>query len=189
MGWFTMQGGASHDSQTFYDKYGMDGRIPYTSDYVTIASGYGARTKQRWEPSMDVIEEAIGYYINADVETPAHERKGIELALGYLEAQFSTDLDIADRRSLDWRGGGDPTQMDCVDEAWNATVLLEFLHYHHRNLRWHTILEPMWKQPLFKWLHYGAVLKSNTGYLWVIDGGVRRGGQPPKIFTSTNWYT
>lgn len=186
MGWFTIQGGASHDSQAFYDKYGMDGRVPYTSDYVTIASGYGAQTKQRWEPSMWVIEEALNEF--ADATEPAYERRGIELALGFLEAQFSADLGIADRRSLDWMGSGDPTQMDCVDEAWNATVLLEFLHFHHTNLKYHTILEPMWKQPLFKWLHYGAVIKSNTGYLYVIDGGVRRGGQPPKIFSANSWY-
>ena len=62
MGWFTMQGGASHDSQAFYDKYGAEGRVPYTPDYVTIASGYGARTKQRWEPSMDVIDTAVAFY-------------------------------------------------------------------------------------------------------------------------------
>jgi hypothetical protein len=186
MSWI-FRSGAGPDPQRFYDQYGMEGDKPFTNDYVAIASAYGARCKTRWTPTDDQIETACAFIENHEGE-PVEERRGIKNALGYLEAEFSRELGMKDRKSLDWRGGGDVTQMDCVDEAWNATVLCQWLDTYKTEFTYHTVIEPMCKTPLFRWNHYAAILRDTNGKLWAIDGGVRRGGQPPAIYDADNWY-
>lgn len=185
MGW-VFRFGAGPDPQTFFDTYGMEGRSPITYNSVIIASAYGARTKRKWLIKTSVMRTAFAFY--GDAESPSEERKGFEEALGYLEKEFSYDLGINDRRSLDWRGSGDPAQMDCVDEAWNATVLLLFLNRYGKTFKYHEVIEPMCKQPLWKWTHYGATILDNADVKWIVDGGVRRGGLPPQIFHHNDWY-
>lgn len=180
--------GAGPDPQEFYDTYRGNGRQPYNSKYVMIASAYGARTQRKWYIPEHVIQkmmEIISEY-NDDANS---ERAMIEKVLGYMEEEFSKEFKMNDRKSLDWRGSGDSAQMDCIDEAWNATVLLQWINEFHYSLKHHTIRAPMGKQPLFKWMHWGACIKhNNNNRLWVIDGGIRRGGKPPVIYDGDDWY-
>lgn len=181
MSWFKGKAGGGPDPFRFFAQYGLVGS-PVVGTRVLVASGYGARFKRL---VTVVAWNSLATGSVAD-RTPAHERREIAFNLGLFEKHFQAVLDMADRAGLDFAGNGDPRQMDCVDEAWNATA---YLLAHEGRLRFHAVHEPIAKWGLFKANHYGAVIKDmTTSDKWVIDGGVRPGGGQPTITKEHLWY-
>ncbi len=64
-------------------------------------------------------------------DSPREERRAIANAIGWMERRVAPAAGTAtDRASMDFRGSGDASQQDCVDEATNTTSYLLVLDRH-----------------------------------------------------------
>jgi len=178
MGWFSFQGGGGRFTGAFFDLYGGGRRIkPASADAVIIVSGYGAKFKHRFTLPVFLRPTA-----------PVSTIDQIEKYLANAETLYGKHIGAADRAGLDWAGAGDPTQFDCVDEAWNATVMLRWLEQNNKLIDW-KVCEPMWKVSPVRWNHYAAVIEhERTGVKYAVDGGYRPQGGAPLIVKVSEWY-
>lgn len=85
-------------------------------------------------------------------------------------------------------GAGDPTQMDCVDEATNATSYLPVLAANGL-LRHRDVLRPMAKDAPLRWTHYfAAIREKRSGRRWAVDSFMYANGREPIIMEAEKWY-
>ena len=183
----TGQWGASRRPERFFEQYGWTDRVPVHDDKILIASGYGAQFK-RW---FDIPADLAAATTEAmQIPTTAEEERDlIQNVLGNFEMQYSRKLHIRDRPGTDFEGSGDRRQLDCVDEAWNATVVLIWMNDKNL-LKFHEVREPLAKMTLFvSWNHYAAIIEDKeTHILWAVDGSVLRGGGDPDIVPAHDWH-
>ena len=107
---------------------------------VTVCSAYGCRVQTNFrftEGDLAHIGQLMGG--RATVRTPSAERSAIARTLAWMEKRVGDAIGTsADRPGDDLAGGGDPTQMDCVDVATNLTSYLLVLQ-HNGLLVAHTV--------------------------------------------------
>lgn len=154
---------------------------------VTVCSAYGCKTAHKFTFDIRLIEAVNSFFLN--VKTPADERKALALALAFIETVVGSKTGTStDRPSIDASGNGDPSQLDCVDEALNTTSYLMVM-YQNKMIKFHTINYPDWKGGLTKWTHYSAtMIDETTKVKWAIDAGVGRNGVQPLIIEFSRWY-
>lgn len=154
---------------------------------VYVCSGHGCSTIHEFTFDFKFLEELKGMFVG--VLTPDEERAALRKAIAFIEKNVGKATGTEkDRASLGAFGAGDPSQMDCVDEATNSTSYLIILNKIGA-LKFHDIMAPNWKGGLFKWTHYAAVIKDRqTKILWAIDSGVGDNGKPPLITPYSKWY-
>ena len=86
------------------------------------------------------------------------------------------------------RGSGDPTQLDCVDEATNTTSYLLVLD-RHGLIRHHTVERPLAKDSLTRWTHWAAVIsEKGSGERFAIDSGTGPNGENPTMQAAASFY-
>lgn len=158
-------------------------RLP-KGNSLNICSGHGCQHISKVKLNDEIIDSVKKYFVN--INNSEDERIAIKKAIPdfekYVGPKTGTDGDIA---SLGVLGSSDPTQLDCVDEAFNTTFYLIMLR--ERNLiKFHNILTPTWRGGLFQWTHYVAVIE-NSGTKWIIDSGVSDNGGPVKIMKYEDW--
>ncbi len=93
-----------------------------------------------------------------------------------------------DRGGLDI-GGGDPGQMDCIDEATNTTSLLLLLSAKG-DLKYHEVTRPVARGFLLdgRYPHATAVLREKDGEKsWAIDSWPTANAKPPVIQDLDVW--
>lgn len=93
-----------------------------------------------------------------------------------------------DRGGLDI-GGGDPGQMDCIDEATNTTSLLLLLSARG-DLKFHDVARPVARGFLLdgRYPHATAVLREKGGKRsWAIDSWPTANAKPPVIQDLDVW--
>jgi hypothetical protein len=123
--------------------------------------------------------------------TAAEERRAIAHALAWIEKRVGPATGTAgDRPGIDFAGGGDPGQQDCVDEATNATSYM--LVMARRGLiRHHVVLAPMSKGVLIdgRWPHYFAIIQEKaTGQKWAVDTFGGPNGARPVVKPAGEYY-
>lgn len=157
---------------------------------VTVCSAHGCRHKTRFTFSRRDIAKLRAIMDRARRDgSPAGERRAIRKAIAWMEDRVGRETGTAaDRAGLDFLGAGDPTQMDCVDEATNTTSYLSVLAANGL-LRHHEVLRPMAKDAPLTWTHYFAVIRDKTtGQRWAVDSFMRPNGQEPIIMEAEKWY-
>ena len=94
----------------------------------------------------------------------------------------------SDRTSIDLRGSGDPTQLDCVDEATNTTSYLLVLD-RHGLIKHHAVDRPLAKDSLTRWTHWAAVIREKeSGARFAIDSGTGPNGENPTMQAAASFY-
>jgi len=158
-----------------------------TGRTVYVCSGHGCSTIHEFTFDLKFLEQLKLMFVG--VLTPNEERAALRKTIAVIEQNVGTATGTdKDRASLGAFGAGDPSQMDCVDEATNSTSYLIILNKIGA-LKFHDIMAPNWKGGLFKWTHYAAVIKDRqTGVLFAIDSGVGNNGEPPLIKPYSKWY-
>src|SRR5690606_24235658 len=157
---------------------------------VTVCSAHGCRHKTRFTFSRRDIAKLRAVMDRARRDgSPAGERRAIRKAIAWMEDRVGRETGTAaDRAGLDFLGAGDPTQMDCVDEATNTTSYLSVLAANGL-LRHHEVLRPMAKDAPLRWTHYFAVIRDKTtGQRWAVDSFMYANGQEPIIMEAEKWY-
>ena len=127
-------------------------------DTVTVCSGYGCKAQTTYPFRKADIQHIAGIFQSVQrARSAAEERRAIAYAIAWIETKVGNDIGTAkDRPSIDIAGSGDPSQMDCVDEATNTTSYLLVME-RHGLLKFHTVLSPISKGSLIdgRWPHYG----------------------------------
>ena len=125
---------------------------------MTVCHGHGCQKQESFTFSQaDIadLEVLMNYARNSD--TPQQERRAIAYAIGWIERRVGPQTGTAnDKASLGFMNASG--QLDCVDEATNATSYLLILQ---RNglLRHHAIVRPFSKASFFQWPHMAAMIK------------------------------
>ena len=161
---------------------------------LTICSAYGCKSQQRVRMSnadVAVISKLMRKTRKAD--TPHEERRAVAYAVGWLERRIGKQLGTdKDRPGMEFNGPGDPTQLDCVDEATNTTTYLLFLQSQGL-LKHHKVGIPFSKGNILMgvkyWPHWTAVLHENKGgQRWAVDSWIYANGENPAVVEAEKWY-
>jgi len=105
-----------------------------------------------------------------------------------LRGPFAGCRTSQDRASIDFSAAGDPSQLDCVDEATNTTNYLSVLAAHGL-LNHHDVLRPMAKDGVGRWTHYFAIIQEKaSGQRWAVDSSMRANGQESIIMQAEKYY-
>ena len=168
-----------------FQKYN-NAKMP-VNNTVTVCSAYGCKTAHKFTFDVRMMEAVNSFFLN--VKTPEQERKALALSLAFIETIVGNKTGTStDRPSIDASGNGDPSQLDCVDEALNTTSYLIVMH-QSKIIKFHTVNYPDWKGGLTKWTHYSAtIVDETTKVKWAIDAGVGRNGAQPLIIEFSRWY-
>ena len=116
------------------------------------------------------------------------ERQRIASAIALLETLTGEIVGTSADRGGNFEGGGEPFQMDCIDESTNTTTYLESLAADGL-LRWHRVLP---RERRMRWvigIHWSAVsAETASGQRYVVDAWPRDNGLPPLIQPVEDWY-
>lgn len=179
--------GGSGPPAPHYSQFDAD--VP-KGNTVTVCSAHGCRHKTEFTFSRRDIARIRAAMDRARRDgSPAGERQAIRKAIAWMEDRVGRETGtVADRAGLDFLGAGDPTQMDCVDEATNTTSYLSVLAANGL-LRHHEVLRPMAKDAPLRWTHYFAVIRDKTtGQRWAVDSFMYANGREPIIMEAEEWY-
>jgi hypothetical protein len=125
----------------------------------------------------------------AKIATPAEERAAVSDAVQIFERIIGKRIGTSgDRGGLDI-GGGDPSQMDCIDEATNTTSLLLMLA-EKGVLKQHEIARPVARGFFLdgRYPHATAVLREKgSERSWAIDSWQTANAEPPVIQDLNVW--
>ncbi|WP_034491432.1 hypothetical protein [Afifella pfennigii] len=126
-----------------------------------------------------------------DAATPAAERAAISDSVQAYErivgARIGTSADTGGFEKI---GGGDPTQMDCLDEATNTTSLLLLLAGEGA-LKHHQVLSPVARGFFLdgRYPHATAVIgEKGGGPRYAVDSWPNANAEPPEIMPLKAWF-
>ena len=186
--------GCAHDNYRSVEQYFQDlATRPPEKNRVTVCSAYGCRTQTAFRFSESDVAHMRKTMGATSARTPTAERAAIAQTLAWMEKRVGDVVGTsADRPGDDLAGGGDPTQMDCVDVATNLTSYLLVLQYNGLLLS-HTVGPVTIKEDARRgfdgWTHYAAVLvETSSQQRFAVDGWKLTSGIPPEIIEVQYWY-
>jgi hypothetical protein len=184
-------GGCTYDADgppdAHFEKFATK---PPRQDTVTVCHAYGCKAQTRFTFTESDITELRALMARVPREdTPAEERRALAYAIAWMERRVAPAVGTAsDRTSIDLRGSGDPTQLDCVDEATNTTSYLLVLD-RHGLIKHHAVDRPLAKDSLTRWTHWAAVIKEKeSGGRFAIDSGTGPNGENPTMQAAASFY-
>jgi hypothetical protein len=184
-------GGCTYDEEgppdAHFEKFATQ---PPRLDTVTVCHAYGCKAQTRFTfTENDIVELRALMARVPRADTPSEERRALAYAIAWMERRVAPTAGTAsDRTSIDLRGSGDPSQLDCVDEATNTTSYLLVLD-HHGLIKHHTVERPLAKDSLTRWTHWAAVIKDKqSGVRFAIDSGTGPNGDNPTMQAAASFY-
>jgi hypothetical protein len=157
---------------------------------VTVCHAYGCKAQTKFTfTETDITELRALMERVPRSDTPAEERRALAYAIAWMERRVAPTVGTAsDRTSIDFRGSGDPTQLDCVDEATNTTSYLLVLD-RHSLIKHHAVDRPLAKDSLTRWTHWAAVIREKeSGARFAIDSGTGPNGENPTMQAAASFY-
>lgn len=163
--------------------------VPPEDGVVSVCHAYGCTRVTRVRLSAG--DTARMKAIMSRAGTAQAERAAVARVIAGLEKKVGAITGTsADRDYRDLGSGGDPTQMDCLDEAANSTSYLLVLA-EMGLLRHHEVAHPVTKGHLFDFIypHTTAVLvEKKTGHRFAVDSWVFTNGEPPIVTPLDTWF-
>lgn len=161
---------------------------PPRGNTITVCHAHGCQKQETFTFTAADISDLgtlMDYVRNGD--TPEGERRAIAYAVGWMERRVGPATGTAgDRASLGFMNASG--QLDCVDEATNATSYLMVLQSNGL-MRHHFVIRPFSKASFFKWPHFAAMMQERrTGKVYAVDSGVGPNGSNPAITLASQWY-
>ncbi|MCC0018862.1 MAG: hypothetical protein H6881_07505 [Rhodobiaceae bacterium] len=156
---------------------------------VIFCHGFGCRFETEVPFKDDDIAE-LTHILATGADGPEQEREAVKQAVAFFERHAAnyagTSTDIAGNYTI----GGDPTQLDCIDEAHNTARLLILLQKKGL-LKYHTVAKIEGRGNFIdtRYPHNTAVLKDKTtGIKWSVDSWMRHNGDIPEVMTLKRWF-
>ncbi len=162
-----------------------------SAERVTVCHAYECTLKTQ-VALFDKDIETIRAMMALGEDSPKDERAAIAETIGWMERRVAGTAGTAeDRDYRDLFSGGDPTQLDCIDEASNATSYM-ILFRQLDLLKYHTIGYPIAKGFLLdgRYPHVTAVvIEQGTGDEYSIDSWVFANGEAAAVSKLNVWLT
>lgn len=161
---------------------------------VNVCHGYTCKIKTAFrftEQDIDDLDKLMKKTRKDD--SAGEERRAIAYAIGWMETRVGKEIGTdKDRPGMDFAASGDPTQIDCVDEATNTTSYLLVLERNNL-LKHHTVGTPFAKDQLWRgvsgWTHWTAVIHEKASeQRWAVDSWIYENGENPAIVEVEKWY-
>jgi hypothetical protein len=170
------------------DHYADYNAKPPLGNTVSVCHAHGCQKQVSFTFTGDDISDLsvlMDYARNTD--TAPEERRAIAYAIAWMERRVGPSTGTAnDRASLGFMNASG--QLDCVDEATNATSYLLVLQ-NNGLLRHHTVIRPFSKASFFKWPHMAAMIRTRSNsQVYAVDSGVGPNGANPAITLASKWY-
>jgi len=170
------------------DHYADYNAKPPLGNTVSVCHAHGCQQQEPFTFTGDDISDLsvlMDYARKSD--TAKEERRAIAYAIAWMERRVGPSTGTAnDRASLGFMNASG--QLDCVDEATNATSYLLVLQ-NNGLLRHHTVIRPFSKASFFKWPHMAAMIRTrSSSQVYAVDSGVGRNGANPAITLASDWY-
>ena len=169
--------GGGDDPRIHYVAFGAE---PPSGNRVVVCHAYTCKMQTPYTFSRAQIAEisAIMAKVKRN-DSPFEERRAVAYAIAKMEIDVGNKIGIKDVAGMQFTASGDPTQMDCVDEATNTTSYL-FVLKSNGLIKQHTVEGTMSKENLAKgivklnpvqyWPHWTAMLKENkSGQKYAVD--------------------
>ena len=161
---------------------------PPHGNTVSVCHAHGCQKQVSFTFTGDDISDLsvlMDYARNSD--TAPEERRAIAYAIAWMERRVGPSTGTAnDRASLGLMNASG--QLDCVDEATNATSYLLVLQ-NNGLLRHHTVIRPFSKASFFKWPHMAAMIRTRSNsQVYAVDSGVGPNGTNPAVTPASQWY-
>jgi hypothetical protein len=157
---------------------------------LTICSAYGCKRKTR-VVLRDADLAALKRIMRSGTRSAKAERAAIATAVAWMERRVGRQIGtIADKDYRDFVSDGDPTQLDCIDEAANTTSVLVLLDEMDL-LRYHEVAHPRSRGFIIdgRYPHVTAVLiEKENGQDWAVDSWILAGGEKPIVMKYDEWY-
>lgn len=161
---------------------------PPRGNTVTVCHAHGCQEQETFTfTDADITDLGVMMDYVRGPDTPEGERRAVAYAVAWMERRVgpATGTD-GDRASLGFLNASG--QLDCVDEATNATSYLLVLQSNGL-LRHHFVIRPFSKASFFKWPHFAAMIQERaTGKVYAVDSGVGPNGSNPAITLASQWY-
>ncbi len=161
---------------------------PPIGNTVTVCHAHGCQKQETFTFSTaDISDLAVLMDYVRTSDTAHAERKAIGYAIAWMERRVGPATGTAnDRANLGFFNVSG--QLDCVDEATNATSYLLVLQ-NNGLLRHHRVIRPFSKASFFRWPHFAAMIKERrTGRVYAVDSSVGPNGDNPSIQLASKWY-
>jgi hypothetical protein len=154
---------------------------------IAICFGYGC-SLSRFAAIEPAEWESIRALLVPAAADAASERRAVAQAVGLFEQSVGRQLGTSADRPRTPLSFGDPSQLDCVDEAINTS---SFLHLADRHgwLRWHSVGEPASRYSFLMFgVHFTAVLhEKDSGVAYAIDSWFHANGHPAEVVELDRW--
>ena len=156
---------------------------------MIVCHGYECTIKTGVSLSDEDIQ-SIRDLMESGSQSPAAERNAIAETIGWMERRVAPEAGTStDRDYRDLLSGGDATQLDCIDEASNATSYM-MLFNDLGLLRHHRIGYPIAKGFLLdgRYPHVTAVvIENDTEAEYSIDSWVFANGETAAVSALDIW--
>lgn len=156
-----------------------------------VCQGYGCRYYQKTGLEPEEWQQIVDVFVPV-AENAAQERQLIKRAIGLLESfvgpKTGTDRDEAGAQVISFSTRG---QMDCIDEAFNASTYL-FLLRKAGLIRLHRLGKPLHRgNYITRWPHNAATIHQIDDFdaHYVVDSWFHANGEPPEIVPAALWLS
>lgn len=170
------------------DWYEARSASPPAGNRVYICHGYGCRFTTPVTFSRAELA-TITAPLQVALAGPGQERAALSLSVQAFEEIVGRRVGTSSDRGRTRIGGGDKSQMDCIDEATNTTSLLLMLQ-SRGVLKHHRIMHPVSRGFFLdgRYPHATAVLGETSGdEKWAIDSWPDDNGKPPVVQRLDKW--
>jgi hypothetical protein len=170
------------------DWYEARSALPPAGNRIYVCHGYGCRYTTPVTFSESELA-AITAPLQVALAGPLQERVALAQSVQAFEVIVGRRVGTGSDRGMTQIGGGDKSQMDCIDEATNTTSLLLLLETRGA-LRHHTVMHPAARGFFLdgRYPHATAVLGENAGgEKWAIDSWPDDNGEPPVVQRLDKW--
>jgi len=188
--------GGGDDPRIHYSQFGAE---PPQGNRVTVCHAYTCKVQTPYTFSRAQIAQIAAIMSKVKrSDTPFEERRAVAYAIAKMETDVGNKIGIKDKAGMQFTASGDPSQMDCVDEATNTTSYLLVLQANGL-IKQHSVEGTMSKENLAKgivklnpvqyWPHWTAVLKENkSGQKYAVDSWLFDNGENPAVVKVEDWY-
>ena len=170
------------------DWYEARSASPPAGDRVYVCHGYGCRYTTPVTFSGAELA-TITAPLQAGLDSPEQERVALARSVQAFEEIVGRRVGTGSDRGGIEIGGGDKSQMDCIDEATNTTSLMLMLEARGA-LKNHKVMHPVARGFFLdgRYPHATAVLGETSGdEKWAIDSWPDDNGKPPVVQRLDIW--
>ncbi len=170
--------------------FATHGATPPTATRVVVCHGFGCHYRDPVGLSQADLR-TVRRLLAPGAASPEAERKAIARFVAHMEKRVAADVGSGgDVGGLDLWNAGKRGQMDCIDEAANATSYL-LMAEKRGYLVHHRVSKPVARGFFLdgRYPHATAVIReTDTGRAWAVDSWREANGAPPVVMPLEAWF-